>query len=247
MAGLIMHEKPVPNPEEFTSRYEYSKSTSRYHFDETVDDDSNPPFKRIGRFLGDWRDELKEMASAIRPNTYHSRMSGRVPYLDKLETNDLVNMGVGVNHVLHNKSIMKFTPTFQQMIDFLGFDQSERITSSFHIQMPGQVFIKHIDSCTSIRGNKASDDANYYFKHPEKLARFLVALEDWTMGHMWAYGNTYWKQWQAGDIVYHSWIDTPHCTANASHVPRYTLQVTGHTTERTHEIINSKEFLYFNV
>lgn len=232
----------MANPEDFTSRYEYSKSTSNYHFDETIDDDVNPPFIKIGRFNGEWKDDIKIMESSIRPNTYHTRMKGKTPYLDKLETYDLNKMGVGINHVLHNKSTRQLTPTLQRMIDYLGFDKNYRVTSSFHAQLPGQVFIKHIDSCTSIRGNSASEDANYYFKHPEKLARFLIALEDWQMGHMFAFGNTYWKQWKAGDIVHHSWIDIPHCTANASHVPRYTLQVTGHTTDTTLNIIKSGVF-----
>ena len=69
----------------------------------------------------------------------------------------------------------------------------------------------------------------------------MIALEDWQMGHMFAFGNTYWKQWKAGDIVYHSWIDVPHCTANGAHVPRYTIQVTGHTTDRTFELIHSDD------
>ena len=242
-----MSERQAANPEDFTSRYEYSKSTSNYHFDDTADDDSNPPFLKIGRYIGDWQEELKEMAATVRPNTYHTRMKGKTPYLDKLETHDLVKMGVGVNHVLHNKSAQKLTPKLQRMIDILGFDPEQGVTSSFHVQMPGQVFIKHIDSCTSIRGNNAGDDANYYFKHPEKLARFLVALEDWQMGHMFEFGNTFWKQWKAGDLVHHSWIDVPHCTANASHVPRYTLQVTGHVTERTRAIIEAEEFLNIHI
>lgn len=242
-----MNEKPIPNPDEYVSRYEFSKATSRYHFDDSADDDSNPPFKQVGRFIGDWQRELEFMAAFVRPNTYRTRMKGKTPYLDKLETHDLEHIGVGIDHVLHNKSTQNLTPTFLKMIDHLGFDKSKEILPSFHIQMPGQVFIKHIDSCTSIRGNEYSEDANYYYKHPELLARFLIALEDWQMGHMFAYGNTYWKQWKAGDIVSHSWIDIPHATANASHAPRYTIQVTGHATERTHEILNSQEFLFFEV
>jgi len=236
-----MNEDKYPNPEDFTSRYEYSKSTSRYHFDDFADDDLNPPYKSIGRFIGDWQGEISEMASDAYQNTYHNRMKSRVPYLDQLETNDLVAMGLGIDHVLHNKSRKKLTPTFQRMLDFFCFDQTKPIKSAFHVQEPGQVFIKHIDSCSASRGNSDSDDANYYFEHPELIARFLIALEDWQLGHMFAYGNTYWKQWKAGDIVHHSWIDIPHSTANGSHVPRYTLQVTGYTTEQTNKIINANE------
>lgn len=242
-----MNLKPCPNPEDFTSRYEYSKSTSRYHFDNFADDDLNPPFKRIGRFIGDWKDEIAEMAASVRHNTYHNRMTARTSYLDDLETKDLVKMGLGVDHVLHDKSTRSLTPTFQRMVDFFGFDKNKPIHPTFHVQKPGQVFIKHIDSCAATRGNKASDSANYYFQHPELIARFLIALEDWQPGHMWAYGNTYWKQWRAGDIVFHSWVDIPHATANASHDPRYTIQVTGYVTEETNRIIHCPDFLHFKL
>ena len=242
-----MNQDIIPNPDDFTSRFEYSKSTSRYHFDNFTDDDINPPYKRIGRFIGDWRADIVEMASATRHNTYHGRMRSKVPYLDTLETNDLLNMGLDRDHVLHDKSTKQFTPTLRKMIDYFCFDKSKRVLPTFHVQKPGQVFINHIDSCTSIRGNSNSEEANYYFRHPELLARFIIALEDWQPGHMWSYGNTYWKQWKAGDIVFHSWIDTPHATANASHTPRYSIQVTGFVTEETNKIINGGDFLLVNL
>jgi hypothetical protein len=36
-----------------------------------------------------------------------------------------------------------------------------------------------------------------------------------------------------GDVTTFDWKNVPHCTANAGHVPRATLQITGIKTDKT--------------
>ena len=46
-------------------------------------------------------------------------------------------------------------------------------------------------------------------------------------------------QWHAGDILTFDWPNIPHCTANASLLPRPLLQVTGVVTETTEAMLTN--------
>ncbi len=219
--------------EDFDSRWEYSKSTSNYHFDPTVDEDANPPFKRLGRFVGDWAGEMERAFRAVpHQNGFLNRLRHAEPYTARLDRNDLAAMGVPEDWVLFDKYLVPATARkLRKMAELLGMEGSH---ITLHCQRPGQVFFYHIDDLTSIRQNRGESDL---LKDPSSVARFGIALQDWVPGHVYSFGNTYWKQWRAGDIVWHDWINVPHGTANLAHTPRITMQVTGFVTERTREIL----------
>jgi hypothetical protein len=44
--------------------------------------------------------------------------------------------------------------------------------------------------------------------------------------------------WVAGDVTTFDWQNIPHATANASHHPRVTMQVTGIITDETREFLS---------
>jgi hypothetical protein len=69
--------------------------------------------------------------------------------------------------------------------------------------------------------------------------RYFVQLTDWQQGHFWSYGNYQWSRWQAGNVSTFDWHNVPHATANAGHVPRVTLQITGIKTDKTEEFLQS--------
>jgi hypothetical protein len=73
---------------------------------------------------------------------------------------------------------------------------------------------------------------------PSRVVRYFVQLTDWQQGHFWSFGNHCWSNWFAGDVVTFDWWNVPHSTANAGHVPRATLQVTGIRTEKTTEFLS---------
>jgi hypothetical protein len=96
-----------------------------------------------------------------------------------------------------------------------------------HVQMPGEVWNLHLDKL-----EKWNPD------YPSSVMRIQIALTDWEQGHFWSYGNYNHQQWRAGDVTTFDWRNLPHCTANAGHNPRVTLQLTGIITEKTTEFIN---------
>lgn len=228
-------------PEDFTSRWEYSKATSNYHFDPTVKEDDNPPFTYLGSFSGDWQEELARCARLAPKTKVHfgNRLVfnvNEVPYTDVLDKNDLRAMNVAEDWTLYTGiKVPKFGfDKLRYMIDFFCLESTE---VSIHAQGPGNVFFYHVDNLTGMRKNKNETEI---LEHPENVIRFSIALGDWVPGHVYAFGNTYWKQWKAGDIITHEWINIPHGTANLSPTTRYTLQVTGFKTEKTREILKSK-------
>ncbi len=222
------------DPNDFKSRFEYSKATSKWHFDKTINENNNPPIKRIGRFIGDWQKDTDYFSTLAGPNTFENRLGkGIDPYTKSLDQEDLKNAGYGIDHVLFDKVGEKnFTFLMMKMRDYFGL---EKVNASIHLQRPGQSFPYHIDNLTKLRDNQSE---NLIDINPDLAIRFVVQLTDWDWGHFWQWGNYMWSQWQAGDIVTHSWRDIPHATANAGHTTRATLQVTGLKTARTEEILN---------
>lgn len=220
---------------DFDSRWEFSKSTSNYHFDPTVDEDDNPPFKQLGRFEGDWSKELELIMGSqeAHPNSFLSRLGpDHKPYTDRLDAADLERMGLNPEWVLFDKyRVPVETERLRKMINHFGM---HNVGCNIHVQRPGQSFFFHIDNLTSLRRNV---NKAVIAKNPDAAARFGIALTDWVPGHVYAFGNTYWKQWRAGDVVWHDWINTPHGTANLSQIPRVTLQVTGMVTETTRRLL----------
>ncbi len=223
------------NPEDFKSRWEYSKATSQWHFDKLRDEDTEPPFTILGRFKeGAWQQEIGDMlkSAPTKPVSFVTRIAGRfpekIPYTLRMDEHDLKSMGLSVDHVLfHNLALPETATGLRRMADF--FRLRNRI-ASIHVQYPGQTFPFHIDDLTSSKGNNPNHPLNL---NPDLLVRFEIQLLDWEWGHVWAYGNSYWKQWRAGEIAFHRWRDVPHGTANCGHTPRCALQVTGLVTEFT--------------
>jgi hypothetical protein len=95
-----------------------------------------------------------------------------------------------------------------------------------HVQHPGQVWNLHIDKLDKW----CPDD-------PSKVSRYMIQLTDWEPGQFWSYGNYNYHQWRAGDLTSFDWMNVPHSTANASHHPRVTLQITGVRTDATDDFI----------
>jgi hypothetical protein len=222
-----------------TTRWDFSKSRSNYHFDPTINEDDNPPFKIIGRVEGDLafhlQDSLKRFS--VRANGFKNRLSVQnnrdiKPFTHDYDEAELAYLGLSDDHAFFDN--VKVCPKLlYKLRTQLGF-MEVGFGGGFHIQHPGQLFPFHVDELPNIRGN---DPDHWSNQKPESIARLEIMVHDWQPGHVWAYGNTYWKQWKAGDIAWHDWRNTPHATANIGRSDRVTLQLTGWTTEQTRQII----------
>lgn len=227
------------NIADFQSRWEYTKATSRWHFDTGVNEDNDPPFLILGHFISSFDEVIQHALSNNSPTTMNNRLrTGDLPFTAPLEEHDMQKIGLSTEHVLFNElrkdSYANEWPLLvKQMIKFFGF-QRRGLGVAIHVQYPGQVFPLHIDAFPYLKQNQ---EHHILDEHPDEAARFTIQFKDWEWGHVWGYGNTYWKQWRAGEIAFHPWRDLPHCTANAGFTPRVSAQVTGIVTDRTRKLI----------
>jgi hypothetical protein len=218
------------------SSWQHTKDRSSYHFDSCARDPRWDTVIGLGRFTGNWQQEIAEAVSRSNPATWATRgYKGRdyqVPPADlAAEEYDLERIGMGADAEITNIA-WEIMPVFQRMVDCFGLtDAMTRI----HVQRPGQIWNLHIDKLHKW----APDD-------PDSVLRIMIQLTDWQPGHFWCFGNFTYQGWQAGDVTTFDWQHVPHATANAGHAPRVTLQITGVRTDRTEKFLrtfkNIKEY-----
>lgn len=226
----------------YEDRLKHLKNISNYHFDPFLKEE--PPFRIIGRFEGeDWMPELLRMEEMARGGDeigfsfYYKETTKRFTSNSQFDLSgqDKPSYDENLKFVARIKPPIlsrENAPTLFKMIDWLAFEP-ESVVNRIHIQHPGQVFPFHVDGL--VKHRKSKEHMDEMMEAPEEWARIQIQLCDWTWGHMWAIGNTYWSQWRAGEIMYHPWKHLPHGTANCGFASRYTLQVSGLITELTRE------------
>jgi len=224
------------------NRWDYSKQFSNYHFDPTVDEDDAPHYKIIGNVGIDlykvYQEQLEKHDLVL--SGFFNRLSVQankddVPFTSVYDEEELKFLNLDPDHKFFYCLDANDNPTVQKIINFFGF---EKYGATFHTQKPGQLFPYHIDELPGIKNNQK---ISWLDEDPKWAARFEIQVLDWVPGHVWAVGNTYWKQWKAGEILWHDWRHTPHGTCNFGRSERITLQITGLCTEKTIEIINSNK------
>jgi hypothetical protein len=222
--------------------FQEAKSLSAYHFD---NDRIDPRFDAaigLGRFSGDWSDEVEEIVSralpvsmAVRGNVkqtkYHEE-SYNGPDADhgqfkngkyEFEKQFFDKTDVDYDKYQIITKTAEWGPKVQKMIDCFAFANPQWHT--VHVQRTGQVFPYHID--VFHRRNTIAD------LDPSKVLRVMVMLNDWQPGMWFGYGNYTYTHWKAGDFHTFSHKDTPHYTANASFTPRVSALLTGVVTPET--------------
>ena len=229
---------------EYESRFDVLKEASEWHFDKWRQEPLQ--FKIPGRFIGDWGAELEALMQKGDKRGFNFlnkfRDASKKPLTYNLDKNDMEKMGLPEDYVFLHKIIFpdlneNDCPLLWKMSDYFGMNNALR---KIHIQSPGMVFPLHLDDLARNKGKFERDgyDKKVVGDLPNNmLARFEVQLFDWEWGHVWGMGNDYWKQWKAGEIMWHEWWNHPHGTANFGMTPRVTLQVTGRVTPKTAEII----------
>jgi hypothetical protein len=213
------------------SSWEFTKKNSQYHFDSNVFDPRWDQLQGLGRFEGDWSQELAEVLTTAEPATWRTRLNNRRHTLSPMiaqEEQDLINANCDPNitllRMLHEDHIPK---KFLDMAAMIGIGMSK---VRVHVQYPGEVFTQHIDKLAAFSWRPRDASA-------QTIKRIVVFLTDWEPGHFYQFGNDSVQGWRAGDIHTFDWPNVPHCTANAGHTPRVTLQITGHETIATKAFI----------
>lgn len=211
------------------SSWQHAVERSAYHFRTDVIDPRWDTVIGIGRFAGDFSEDVEQIIANMRPATIAGRRPDSKPSLMmQAELNDYQKAGIEdpANHVLYQ--VCDVLPTkVQQMVNC--FALAEGYTARIHCQMPGEMFPNHLDKF----------DMNTPDIDPNELIRIVVMLTDYVLGHFYSYGNYIYQNWRAGDIHTFAYRHVPHATANASLLPRVGLFVTGQITDSTRKFFLS--------
>lgn len=201
------------------SSWAETRAQSSYHFDPQRLDSREDVLKAVGYFppTPHWPAAIQDIITHSESATWATRgYRGQgllIPPEDlEAEQADLERTGYDQDHVISDIS-WHVPEVFQQIADSFGL---EDVMIRMHVQQPGQTWNLHIDKL-----------AKWAPHSPERVRRIMVQLTDWQPGQFWELGNYHWHQWRAGDAVEFDWQNIPHCTANAGHHPRVTMQITG--------------------
>ena len=109
-----------------------------------------------------------------------------------------------------------------------------------HIQQPGQMTIMHMDNARADNrhlnaGGKPLSEA----QRRALIGRVFIMLDDWHPGQVIQMGSQHFTHWKKGDVMYFSWQDLPHGTANFGHHSRPLLFVQGTITKQFTKLINN--------
>jgi hypothetical protein len=207
------------------SSWEQTKKRSKYHFDSTKLDPVQDRVIRLGQFEPCWDKELDKIIIESRSATWRTRGApGKSRPEEELaaEDYDLEQEGYGKDYVVTNLN-WDIPPVLKEVGNLFALDDA---MLRVHVQLPGQVWNLHLDKLEKWAPN-----------NPDSVLRVQIALTDWQPGQFWTYGNYSHTMWRAGDVTTFDWQNLPHATANASHHPRVTLQVTGVKTPKTDEFL----------
>lgn len=212
------------------SSWDQSKSNSTYHFDPQRVDSESSVLRRLGQLPTDpeWHSATQQVISTAQPATWATRGykgQGRdIPPADlAAEEYDLTRHGMPADLAISHLS-WDIPQRFQSTVDSFGLKDC---MARLHVQQPGEMWNLHIDKLSKW----APED-------PDSVIRIFVQLTDWQPGQFYQFGNYNWHQWSAGDVVTFDWQNIPHCTANAGHSARVTLQLTGVKTPATQQFLD---------
>ena len=201
------------------SSWEHTRSKSTYHFDPRRKDTERDVIQRLRSFTPTpaWANAVAEIIAQARPATWATRGykgEGRdIPPADlAAEEYDLTAHGMPADLPIAHMT-WAVPQIFQDIAD--EFNLKDTMVR-MHVQHPGEMWNLHIDKLQK-----------WCPEDPSRVSRVFVQLTDWQPGQFWEFGNYHWNQWRAGDSIAFDWQNMPHCTANAGHHPRVTMQITG--------------------
>lgn len=224
-----METNKKPNPDDFKSNWEFTKVTSNYHFDTKIMDPRWDTIHGLGKFVGDWDDEVDTLIADAKAISWRTRQfSANSDYytspMVQQEEYDLKKANMDPAHPMFRvKERASFGPVLSKMVKIFELEETK---SKIHVQFPGEMLNWHIDKLDTLKTVKK-----------ENLIRIMVVLKDWVPGHFYQYGNFNYEKWHKGDFHTFAWEHVPHCTANASLEPRPILNIIGGLTDASRQFI----------
>ena len=236
---------PPVDKQGYDSLYEFCKATSRYHFDETINDlesfDSDCPVViPIKNFTGNWKEQVNNLTQETKPELFAKRAGRRMPTNNDLEANDFKKWGYDIDTYAIANRVLKpeLTDELKSIVESFCF--VEPCVVKFDVQMPGQCFYWHLDNFGGVLKKFRGDyeKAGTGDIDQRDVMRLIIFLEDQKQGQVWQQGNLL-LNWKKGDCITWPWKDIPHGTCNYGHSPRPVLNVTGIVTDKTREFLTN--------
>jgi hypothetical protein len=213
---------------QFTSKWEYTKAVSQWHFDKSRRNE--PDYKVFLKVRGDWQAALNELNYEIQVSTANYGFKGTDH--DYIIESDFLEWGYPKNMLQYDRTYA-VPERFQKIAQQL---QLKHADVRIHRQRPGMVGPIHIDTFCSHPAMEKDPSLDVGL-----LRRFVIQLTPWDWGHFWQFGNQTWSHWQPGDVAYFESRDVLHSTANAGKQARVTMIVTGWMTDETIRMIERPE------
>jgi len=221
---------------------------SPWHFDKFKEDKEGEYVKIVGRFIGDWSDEVNTMRSTLveqfSDKAYNTQGYGHAA--NKASANHTKEDADNVDGQPDARIFSHFVfdgyeeqlPKMQAMTDFLKFNLDKKFTKKLDDQMPNDQLMWHIDNLPGMPTKEFVHSPEFKYQEPDKL-RFLIMLEDHQPGQIAQFGNIVYTQWRAGTIFTWDWSTLPHVTWNGSWHKRMALQLTGTGSKETWDIVST--------
>lgn len=226
------------------SRWDYEVrrglERGRYHYDSNVQDRLEDVLHFHGNIDMDYQYFIDTYGPAALDNPVHwasrNKSVGGNYGIDQ-EIYDIKRAGGDPESPIYGRANMFTDPKALKLSEgLLGIYDSEL---KLHTQVCGQLLHLHMDNFAARLDRKNSFAEMDYDRDPTLVHRFVIFLNDWSMGQLWVQGTAVFTHWKAGDIISWEWQDIPHGTANLGWWPRYILQFTGLTTEKTRDFIKN--------
>lgn len=225
------------------SRWEFTKSRSRWHFDtKRPPEPGEDSYTHVCRFDADFTDAIAACMPRAKVSSWSTRNNSNKTvaqqglYSASPEENDLIRAGVDPKAEIFSRTAADDIELFKRISDWLGMEDS---MIKFHNQTTGQMLHLHMDNFAARPERGNSFKVTDMDRDPGIIRRFAVMLADWQLGQIFQLGNSNFSQWRAGDCITWEWMDMPHCTANMGWWDRPMLQITGYVTDRTRDIMSA--------
>jgi len=202
--------------------YEYHKQFSSYHFDHRLQNNCDEGMlKYITTLDTDWEDEIATLTN--------DGLLGEWDELRQKSEDWYQKNGTSLSNAFNTSQINNVDhPKLWKTAESIGL---ANWYARVHIQKPGQVVTYHLD-----KASVGTEGENTYLNKKNKH-RLFIFLDDWYPGQFFTIAQTT-IYWQKGDVVWFSWRDAPHATANAGQRDRPVMVITGIETDNFLEFAN---------
>ncbi len=226
------------------SDWEKVRSQSNWHFDYKKPPISNDSYQPVCKFIFNLNTLTKQVFENRIPSNIilDQNLTGKIDQDKEKFTFTSQNLFLtGGNPYIEDVQSYNVSDIdlFKKFAESLGLTI---YIIRLNVQKPGQMIPAHIDELGSFKKYLEKNNIDVDIENNStKALRFAIMLDDWKLGQFFQFGNATWHQWSKGECVTWDWKNIPHCTGNAGYWDRPMLQITGLTSYKTFELLNSKD------